>query len=466
MSKNYLFCKVLLPVVALLLCAGSTPPLFAQRTVQQYLNQNIHILTVGGNSVVTIQEGDTNMVSIVSNKAIEHVMKVADGSIDVKDGSHTIILTLKQPQSFSAKAGGNATINITDLNCSRLSITARANALVNMQNVESQYVELTSQGNARITANVFDLADNYKYNATQLRAIATDNATIYVDSLAVGNAYLRAQNFSSITLHVGTVHNTLEMTYDIDNMAQINTGEVLAKQRIDSDMPEVGEIKELMGNLEASASGSRFHSYMLWGFHNWGEINNGMASVDGANTVRTTFNTFQLNFQWKLVKRAHCDLSVGIGFEWDRYKFSNNYVHLNTDGTQGYFETWDAATLAANDLPAADLDAWKSRLITRYVTMPLTYSIYFANNKIRATLGVVTGMSLDSKKTGMRYFYDDGNVDYKDRVDASEYLNPFKCDVLAMLKFGFLGLYVQVPTMPINRNMNVDLYPIKFGIVI
>ncbi len=465
MRTHYLFRKVLLPLAATLLLAGSAP-VSAQQTILQYLNQNIVSFTVGDNSVVNLMTGDTNMVSVVSNKNLDNVIKVTDGNLEVRQGNYIVNLTLKEPQTLAIEATGNATVNVADMKCPRLSVKARANALVNMTTLESQHVQLSTLGNARINADFLNLTDNRNNNSTQLRAIAGQNTSIYIDSIIVGMVYLRGTENASITLHAGIVHNKLETTYNLDEQVQINTTGVWSNNRIDSDMPEVDALQEMSASIESVASGWRFHSHMLWGFHNWGEVDNGLASAGGANTVRTTFNTFQWNFQWKLVKRAHCDLSAGIGFEWDRYKFSNNYVRLSTDGTQGYFETWDAATLAANDLPAADLDAWKSRLITRYVTMPITYSIYFANKKMKATLGVVPGMRLDGKKTGMRYFYDDGDVDYKDRMSASEYINPFKCDVLAMLKFGCIGLYVQVPTMPINRNMNVDLYPIKFGIVI
>lgn len=465
MNIKYLFRKALLPLAATLLLVGSTPAL-AQRTMLQYLNQNIVSFTVGDNSVVNLMSGDTNMVSVVSNKSLDNVIKVTDGNLEVRSGNHIVNLTLKEPQTLAIEADGNATVNVADMKCPRLTVKARANALVNMTTVESQHVQLSTLGNAHINADFLNLSDNHNNNSTQLRAIAGQNTSIYIDSLIVGMAYLRGTENASITLHAGTVYNTLETTYDLDEQVRINTTGVWSNNRIDSDMPEVDALQEMSANIESIASGWRFQSYILWGFHNWNEVDNGPASVGGANTVRTTFNTFQWNFQWKLIKRAHCDLSAGIGFEWDRYKFSNNYVHLSTDGTQGYFETWDAATLAANGLPFAEPDEWRSRLITRYVTMPLTYSIYFANNKIRATLGVVPGMRLDGKKTGMRYFYDDGDMEYEDRMSASEYINPFKCDVLAMLKFGGIGLYVQVPTMPINRNMNVDLYPIKFGIVI
>ncbi len=467
MKNNYFFHKALLPAFALLLLTYSST-LAAQQTLKQYLNQNICALTVGDNNVVNMQQGDTNMVTVITNKSIENVMKVSDGKLEVKSGNHIVTLTLKEPQTLSVKAMGNATVNIADMNCPRLTVNAEGNTLTNLQTITSQHVELTTLGNARINAKFLNLTDNHNNNSTQLRTIANNNSTIYIDSVEVGNAYLRGMDNAAITLHTGMVHNTLESSYSLNDNVQINISGVWSKNRIDSDYPVLSELQEMMEDVTNTPGNKldwRFHSYMLWGFHNWGEADNSMTGLSDANAVRTTFNNFQWAFQWKLIKKEHCDLSVGIGFEWDRYKFNNNYVHLASNGDKGYFETWDAATLAANGLPFAEVDEWKTRLITRYVTMPLTYSVYFANQKAEATIGVVPGMRLDGKKTGMRYFYDDGTIEYEERIDASAYLNTFKVDVLAMVRFRGFGLYVQVPTMPINRNMNVDLYPIKFGIV-
>ncbi len=465
MGKNHLFRKALLPAVVTLLCAGSTP-LFAQQTLKSYLNDNVISLKVGGNSTVNIRAGDTNMVYLTTKEKAKHVFTFHKGTIEVRDGNHSINLILKNPDNFSVEATDNTTVNVADFDCPRFGVKAYDNALVNMQTLHSKHVEIQAFANARVNAGIFALGNHNHDKSTYLKMMAHDNASIHMDSLLVGEACLHAYSNSTITIESGRVTRYLEDFSDYDGNARIERHVFAAKSLSKGSNYADATLKELQDLTNILPKENRFGSHIFWGFHTWINEETGFANANEANSVRTTFNTFQFQFEWKLVQRRNSELSIGMGMEFDRYKFNENYVHLADNSTPRHFETWDADMLAANGLAFPDHEAWCSRLITRYVTMPLTYTAIFPGQKVKLSVGVVPGFRLDGKKTGLRHFYDDGTIEYEERVDVTNNIHPFKCDVRAMVKWHGIGIFVQVPTMPINYGMDAELYPIKFGIVI
>ena len=50
--------------------------------------------------------------------------------------------------------------------------------------------------------------------------------------------------------------------------------------------------------------------------------------------------------------------------------------------------------------------------------------------------------------------------------DVSRVMNPYKLDARLTLVFSNIGVFVQMPTMPVFKNMDRDVYPIKFGFIL
>lgn len=192
--------------------------------------------------------------------------------------------------------------------------------------------------------------------------------------------------------------------------------------------------------------------HFAWGFHNWGsDMWSGFEGVDGDAAIRTSFNNIQLSVNYPLVGTRHLGLFVGLGLEWDKYKFNGNDI-----------------TFSATPNPYTFVDGGdptcSSWLNTRYVVVPLTLKFYLWHDW-SLSLAALPGIHWSGSHTGLRREYD---TDLEERTDydqsVNRFINPYKLDLRATLSYESIGLYLQVPTMSTFRNTVQDLYPIKFGL--
>ncbi len=194
--------------------------------------------------------------------------------------------------------------------------------------------------------------------------------------------------------------------------------------------------------------------HFAWGFHNWGtSMFNGFEGVDGDAAVRTSFNNIQLSVDYPLVGTRHFGFYVGLGLEWDKYKFEANEVSLSTS-TDPY---------AFSDGGDQSCTSW---LNTRYVVVPLTFRFDLWHDW-SLTLSALPGIHWGGSHTGLRREYD---TDLEDRTERDQsinkYINPYKLDLRATLSYENIGLYFQLPTMSTFRSSVQELYPIKFGLIL
>ena len=194
--------------------------------------------------------------------------------------------------------------------------------------------------------------------------------------------------------------------------------------------------------------------HFAWGFHNWGtSMFNGFEGVDGDAAVRTSFNNIQLSVDYPLVGTRHFGFYVGLGLEWDKYKFEANEVTLSTS-TDPY---------AFADGGDQSCSSW---LNTRYVVVPLTFRFDLWHDW-SLTLSALPGIHWGGSHTGLRREYD---TDLEDRTErdqsVNKYINPYKLDLRATLSYENIGLYFQAPTMSTFRSSVQELYPIKFGLIL
>ena len=191
-----------------------------------------------------------------------------------------------------------------------------------------------------------------------------------------------------------------------------------------------------------------------WGFHNWGTgMFNGFEGVDGAAAVRTSFNNIQLSVNYPLIGTRHFGFYIGLGLEWDKYKFEGKDITFNTATDPHSFVDGGDPTCTS----------W---LNTRYVVLPLTFRFDLWHDW-SLTLSALPGIHWSGSHTGLRREY---TSDIEERTDydqsVNKYINPYKLDLRATLSYEGIGLYFQVPTMSTMRSTVQDLYPIKFGLIL
>lgn len=194
----------------------------------------------------------------------------------------------------------------------------------------------------------------------------------------------------------------------------------------------------------------------LWGWNNWGDKPyNGLMGMDGAYDLTTSFSSYQLGFNYAVVMTPHWQVKLGLNYESDIYKFRTDYVEFGTN------------ELVAGTAPMTG--TWHSRLVARYVSLPVTLG-YRSNDKarhFRVDIAAVPGLCFNGKHTGLKYEMERTGADYKEVTSAARYLNPVKLDVRFDISYMNLKFFIQVPTLPVFVDEFVqDCYPIKIGFMI
>ena len=187
-----------------------------------------------------------------------------------------------------------------------------------------------------------------------------------------------------------------------------------------------------------------------WGFHNWGsEPLNGFAGVDSPADARTSFNHVHLSVDYPLIGTRHTGLYIGLGLDWDKYKFSTPDVVFDN--------------LAFRSGPDG---AVESRLLTRYVVVPLTLRVDLWHGW-RLTLSALPGIHWSGSHTGLRREFESDQMEglVKDQ-SVNKHINPYKLDLRATLSYEGIGLYFQAATLSTMRDGCEPLYPVKFGIIL
>ena len=176
-------------------------------------------------------------------------------------------------------------------------------------------------------------------------------------------------------------------------------------------------------------------------------------------SLGTTFSSYQLALIHTPLNIKHWVIGIGIGYESDVYRFSGD-VYTSVVPTQ----TPDVNTFDRIEHANAK---WASRLVARYVTMPLSV-MYKTSKKFGIALAAIPGLNYTSGNTGLKHkgksFTDNAKVTNVE--DVSRVMNPYKLDARLTLVFSNIGVFVQMPTMPVFKNMDRDVYPIKFGFIL
>ncbi|MCQ2296893.1 MAG: hypothetical protein MJZ45_05805 [Bacteroidales bacterium] len=202
------------------------------------------------------------------------------------------------------------------------------------------------------------------------------------------------------------------------------------------------------------AYGNPFQLDFLWGFSNWGgsPFTGLMGMSDAGYSLRTSFSSYQLEGYYNLILTRHFNFGLGLGYESDIYKFSNDFVDYRADA----FTAID--TLAAGGY-------YSTRFVTRYVQLPvhIGWRVKESSHEgFRIELAAIPALGWCGKHTGLKHEFHQDGTNLQDQRNLTDAVNPFKLDVRLKLKFSGIGVFLQVATMPLFLD-GTKIYPIKLG---
>lgn len=246
---------------------------------------------------------------------------------------------------------------------------------------------------------------------------------------------------------------------DYQRLAQL-TEQIVAEYAALSD-----EVSQLMGQSRTSKHEQKKHYSwsdrtdlsFRWAFTNW--VASPMDGLAGVQTpgydIRTAFSSYQLEAGYALCMNDHWRFMLGLGYESDVYKYGRTpYV--------GWEAQEDGLMALVPHEEGPNGGGWETRLVARYVTMPISLEWRTRTDRKRAlALSVIPGLNYTSY---LRYIRSDCGNNESWKAWLAGAVNPFKCDLRFDVKLGGLGLFVQVPTMPLFVGEGMEkVYPVKLG---
>ena len=177
-----------------------------------------------------------------------------------------------------------------------------------------------------------------------------------------------------------------------------------------------------------------------------------IASLFGG--VRWKLSVTHVAIHWK-----RFSITTGLGYESDVFYFHNN-VLLNTQSDIPYI-----------DLAPDSVLAGKSRLVARYLTVPLLFTVSpFRSNDLSFVFGVIGGFNIRTDHTGFKRDYDfmQNGMSYevKERTGAM-YKNfaPFKLDAHLSVGYSVFRIYLDCGLLPLFQSgREVKVIPFSIGI--
>jgi hypothetical protein len=438
-------------IIIAIMFAFGTQPVYAQNTFRQTLPDNISRVRVEGHTRLVISQTDGPIALISDTK--EQSATLYNGRLNIEDDKANLTLMLPAGRSMTFEAEDNATLLFKGSFDKRqqLSVSTQDNARATFagslaDSVWAVSLQLHAEDNSIIHSEVRMLYFNVDYKAE-------DNAHINMD--CVRTKY--EPGFESRTQRVGQESNgkvnfnycekdsTVSPTVDENGKVVYMVYHPLDKDQAENEQPE------------KKKSIWRYRDMALnfgWGFHNWGTNPiNGFGGVGGPAEVSTSFNNIHLSLNYPLIGTKHFGLYLGLGLEWDKYKFEGNDITFDDSATPHTFA--DGGDVTCN--------SW---LNTRYVVLPVTFH-FDLNHSWYVSLAALPGLHWGSSNTGLHREY---NTDLEQRSVSdkliNKYINPYKLDIRFILGYDALGLYLQVPAMSTLRSNSAELYPIKFGLML
>ena len=215
----------------------------------------------------------------------------------------------------------------------------------------------------------------------------------------------------------------------------------------------------------------RTQGSFLWGFNNWGDTwYNGLSKMDGAYNLKTSFSSWQLDMNYSLIMTRHFHFSVGLGYESDIYKFSTPLIDIDNNGN--FFNRMDIMPTQSysdflqnnQEFNGTSLNDWSTRLVTRYISLPVSVGFRYEGLKIRFT--ALPALAFSTSHTGLKHEIDEHGLEYQDVQDISKFIKPYKLDLRLDMSYDGFGVFIQTSTTSLFTNGATDTYPIKIGFIL
>ena len=413
--------------------APMVPLTLSAQTYSQPIPDNITEIRVEDNARLTVSEGTEASIASDSDKRVA----TARGSRLIFSDNTSAEITLPAGRSMNFVADDRSEIIF------RGSFGQRQQFSL----ITNDYSSASFSGSLADTLRTTDLnlrADDYSRINSDI-VISSLNFNFQANDYAAINLACKNKHHSSGT---GTIYINDKATIDFN----ICSGDTTTP--FDATSTHLIPVKPQSGTTRKASFWRRRDVALnfAWGFHNWGsEPLGGFSGVDGPASVRTSFNHIHLSVDVPLVGTRHTGLYLGLGLEWDRYKFTTPEVFF------------DPATSTFSDGTEQDCS---SRLLTRYVVVPLTLRIDLWHDW-HLSLAALPGIHWSGSHTGLRREYETSDREELQKDQSiNQHINPYKLDLRATLTYEWFGLYLQVPTRSTMKSPMQDLYPIRFGVML
>lgn len=420
-------------------------------TMRQDINRPITQFVVKGQSAVKVVYDTTNYITVSFDKSetnpLEEKWVIVKGMtllIDDPDGYAIYEVHLKKSELQSITNGYKSTILYT----------------------YAPYIYSDSETETTLTKFTGNLAAKQKL----------DEARQQLDQAR--NELVRAKNNLAKTLRIN--HNErIETNVITDTFYIDSTGDMIELEPITDDFEVVEMIVEDgdTNNVHRTYINNYYYDWedrtgmaFLWGFNNWGSNwYNGLSKMEGAYELRTSFSSWQLELTYAVIMTRHFYLDLGIGYESDIYKFTAPLIDIDNNGilqdrNATIFNSNYNNYIPNNQIFAnTNLEDWSSRLVTRYVSLPIDFVFRF-NDYFKVGFSAIPALAFSSSHTGLKHEIDTKELEYQDVENISNFITPYKVDLRLTIRFNHLGIFAQVATTSLFKDN--DVYPIKIGFIL
>ena len=405
---------------------------------------------------------DRTFIGAGVDKLFTYAISSKDGLIiNAKPGAGNLVIHLVQrgkldivTEDYSAvtmsRCGDLSLLNIRTSDYSQVSVMPTSEK----DTLRAGVIELCAEDFSKIAVEVPCAGDI-------LRMKSEDYATLHVSYFRGANLFESVSDFAKLTIdsYDGVLNYEYSDAEEFAEQVRAKVDRKVDKLRIPnlSHLPSTG-LKGESSKKNTNKPG--FHLSFAWAFNNWGDAPlSGLNGMSDPYSLGTTFSSYQIALIATPLNYEHWTLGIGVGYESDIYRFAGDtYMSIGETGNP------EVSTFYHKELGNA---RWASRLVARYVTMPVSV-MWKPTRKFGIALAAIPGLNYTSSNTGLKHkgkSYTD-NAKMTDVEDASRIMNPYKLDARLTLVFTNIGVFMQVPTMPVLKNMDREVYPIKFGFIL
>lgn len=433
------------------------------------LGGNVSKVSISGYANVSIVDdtvayltSDRTFIGAGVDKLFTYAISSKDGLIiNAKPGAGNLVIHLVQrgkldivTEDYSAvtmsRCGDLSLLNIRTSDYSQVSVMPTSEK----DTLRAGVIELCAEDFSKIAVEVPCAGDI-------LRMKSEDYAMLHVSYFRGATLFESVSDFAKLTIdsYDGVLNYEYSDAEEFAEQVRAKVDRKVDKLRIPnlSHLPSTG-LKGESSKKNTNKPG--FHLSFAWAFNNWGDSPlSGLNGMDDPYAIGTTFSSYQLAAMYNPLNVEHWAIGIGVGYESDIYRFAGDtYMSIGETGNP------EVSTFYHKELGNA---RWASRLVARYVTMPVSV-MWKPTRKFGIALAAIPGLNYTSSNTGLKHkgkSYTD-NAKMTDVEDASRIMNPYKLDARLTLVFTNIGVFLQAPTMPVFKNMDRDVYPIKFGFIL